>query len=75
MAFSFFGPKYTFFLHPTKIIRTFAKNNLNNHYRITLSVCATALGIMDILESNHSSVRVCKNESGCLTGEVEIIPC
>ena len=44
-------------------------------FDITLSVCATALGIMDILESNHSSVKVCKNENGCLTGEVEIIPC
>ena len=51
------------------------KNGRVKWVDITLSACATALGIMDILESNHSSVKVCKNESGCLTGEVEIIPC
>ena len=51
------------------------KNGRVKWVDITLSACATALGIMDILESNHSSVKVCKNENGCLTGEVEIIPC
>ena len=42
---------------------------------ITLSVCATSLGIMDILRNTRSYVKVIRNEDGYLTGEVEIVSC
>ena len=42
---------------------------------ITLSVCATSFGIMDILVSTRSCVKVIRTEDGYLTGEVEIVSC
>ena len=40
---------------------------------INLSICATALGIMDILNDTYAKIRVEKNEKGILTGNVEIV--
>ena len=51
------------------------KNGRVKWVDITLSACATALGIMDILESNHSAVKVVRTVDGLLTGEVQIVPC
>lgn len=50
------------------------KNGRVKWVDITLSACATALGIMDILESNHSAVKVVRTVDGLLTGEVQIVP-
>ena len=51
------------------------KNGRVKWVDITLSACATALGIMDILESNHSAVKVVRTVDGLLTGEVQIVSC
>ena len=51
------------------------KNGRVKWVDITLSACATALGIMDILESNHSAVKLVRTVDGLLTGEVQIVPC
>ncbi len=40
---------------------------------ITLSICATALGILDILTDTYTKINVEKDEKGILTGNVEII--
>ena len=51
------------------------KNGRVKWVDITMSVCATALGIMDIVESARSSVNVVRTENGLLTGEVQIVSC
>ena len=40
---------------------------------INLSICATALGIIDILNDTYAKIRVEKDERDNLTGNVEIV--
>lgn len=40
---------------------------------INLSICATALGIIDILNDTYAKIHVEKDEKGFLTGNVEIV--
>ena len=51
------------------------KNGRAKWVDITLSVCATALGIMNLIESNRSSLIVVRTADGLLTGEVQIVSC
>lgn len=51
------------------------KNGRVKWVDITLSACATALGIMDLIESNRSSLIVVRTADGLLTGEVQIVSC
>ena len=40
---------------------------------INLSICSTALGIIDILNDTYAKIKVEKDERGNLTGNVEIV--
>lgn len=40
---------------------------------INLSICSTALGIIDILNYTYAKIKVGKDENGILTGNVEIV--
>lgn len=40
---------------------------------INLSICATALGFLDILNDTYAKIHVEKDEKGFLTGNVEIV--
>ena len=40
---------------------------------IDLSMCSTALGIIDILNDTYAKIKVEKDERGNLTGNVEIL--
>ena len=40
---------------------------------INLSICSTALGIIDILNDTYAKIKVEKDENGNLTGNVEIV--
>ena len=40
---------------------------------INLTICAIALGIIDILNDTYAKIKVEKDESGNLTGNVEIV--
>lgn len=42
-------------------------------FTINLSVCATALGIIDILNDTYAKIMVEKDENSFLTGIVEIV--
>jgi len=39
---------------------------------ISLSVCATSLGIMDVLRDSHTTTNVVRNGNGLLTGYIEL---
>jgi len=39
---------------------------------ISLSVCATSLGIMDVLRDSHITTNVVRNGNGLLTGYIEL---
>ena len=39
---------------------------------INLSICSTALGIIDILNDTYAKIKVEKDERGNLTGNIEI---
>ena len=39
---------------------------------ITLSVCATSFGIMDVLRNTHTTTNVIRDENGFLTGFIEL---
>lgn len=40
---------------------------------INLSICSTALGIIDILNDTYAKIKVEKDGRGNLTGNVEIV--
>lgn len=41
--------------------------------RLTISLCADALKVMNILRQYGAGLQVCRNEDGAMTGEVQIV--